>query len=365
VKAVTSHLEACLKRCVRESHDGIAARIEDVTAAHIAQHCHDLGMTQASGSRTAEKVEASRDLSCLQDRVARLEGTAAECGSLQRRHEELETLVMRIAQTTARDAAAARSKTEAEIRGLGGGVRLALDDIEARITSLKQELKDSAKSRSASDEVTVVSPYLQPTTQAQPTTQSAENVKVELREELRRELESRDAKLAWLWDLRDVATELRSLPGSRPADEARRSQLATVSAIAAATVTAHSETPPLVEALEPAVMPSCADAGAGSLLRRGPRKASEELSTEVSDVRQESPPRKGSAIENLAELLAANRSAGTNVPTQELIKAAAKELVSIRRDEKAGAEVGEELQKARTSRSESALVEDLHVKLSP
>jgi len=340
VTAVTSHLEAGMKRYVHESHDAIFARIDDVIAASIAQHCASLCLSQSTMDKPDETTRVGLELSGLQDRVARLEGTAAECGGLQRRQEELETLMMRIAQTTARDAAAGRSKTEAEIRGLGGCVQLKLDGIEARLASVRQELQELAEIKSPPEEVTTVTPYAL-------TTFCTQNLKVELRDEFRRELESRDSALAWLWDLRDFATELKNMQGDLADDKH-----------ADVTVAARSETiseavPAQVGSIQLATLPSCADAGAGSLLTRELKKGSDDLVTQISDTASEWPASRVSAIAHLADLLAAKRD-GTNTtaptaPTNELIQAAARELVSIRLDEKASVDANEE---------------DLHAKIS-
>jgi hypothetical protein len=63
---------------------------------------------------------------------------AAQCAATQGRTEELEDAIARLATSTARDAVISR----AGIRGLGDGIRQALDRMEAQIAAVKQACDD-------------------------------------------------------------------------------------------------------------------------------------------------------------------------------------------------------------------------------
>lgn len=190
ISAVTTHLETCLKRAVSESHDAIAARIEDVTAAYVDQVLASApgGFATSANSESAavatnlghsgsDSPTLERSLHVSGETAA--ENAAAEVVALRQRQEELESLVTRIASTTARDAAQARAELASELRGLGGGVRLALDRFENDLTSLRQELHGE-----------------------RPCALTAEDRSLgQIREEMQAELASRDARLSWLGEL--------------------------------------------------------------------------------------------------------------------------------------------------------------------
>jgi len=143
VCAVSAHLETSIDRRVRESHDGIAARIEDVTAAYVDRACTTFARTlpqESEGGSTSSRCEA------LEQECARVRGAVekfeAEFANIKKRQDELEGLVTRVATITARNAAAARAELSSELRGLGGGVRLILDRMESEIACLKKLRED-------------------------------------------------------------------------------------------------------------------------------------------------------------------------------------------------------------------------------
>lgn len=61
VVAVTSNLEGAIQRQVRESHDGLAARIEDVTAAKVEQALSSRALGKSSASTGATTNQGSAE----------------------------------------------------------------------------------------------------------------------------------------------------------------------------------------------------------------------------------------------------------------------------------------------------------------
>jgi len=231
--AVTTHLEACVKRSVSDSHDGIAARIEDVTAAYVDQVLASAKGGAANGANLGSAAVATHlgnsGSDSPTDRRSHVsvetvaESAAAEVAALRQRQEELESLVTRIAATTARDAAQARAELASELRGLGGGVRLALDRFKSDLASLRQELHGERPCTVTADG-RVDESYMQ------------------IRDELQAELASRDARLSWLGELfTSLASEFGKLhdlllkegSGSIRAGVAAQRPLETIKAVAA------------------------------------------------------------------------------------------------------------------------------------
>jgi len=210
--AVTAHLETFVKQQICESHDGIANRIEDVVAEHVARAraapppavkaAADTELASARGQKTA-----SADVQ-VGSRAA------ADCASLRKQMEKLEGLVTRIAATTARDAAAAKTESAAELRGLGGSVRLALDRFEAELSGVRQVQEEH--------KLAIVEEHER------------------LRDWVRAELASRDAAQEWLDELRVwVATELEGLHKHLTlGDDSGRKHLLSLAALAAAVTAA-------------------------------------------------------------------------------------------------------------------------------
>lgn len=197
--AVTAFLDESIEKRVREAHDGLALRLEDVAAAHAERfaerfaelHSSKAAQAASTAQAAAEKAAAAtaaaaaataaavpslptvaaghaagatsvasqRPAAAASSRAASPAGSAAghptgdvsaaaaaaaahrvgaECAAVRGRQDELEGLVTRIATCTARDAAASRAEITSELRGLAGGVRLALDRLEAELATLKR-----------------------------------------------------------------------------------------------------------------------------------------------------------------------------------------------------------------------------------
>uniref|UniRef100_A0A7S4QZV4 Uncharacterized protein n=1 Tax=Alexandrium monilatum TaxID=311494 RepID=A0A7S4QZV4_9DINO len=141
VCAVTAHLETSVERRVREAHDGIAARIEDVAAAHVDRARADLAAAASRGPSSPGGEAQAAELA-----VARVR---SECEAMQKRQDDLEAIVTRIATSTARDSAAARAEVAAELRSLGGGIRLALDRVEAELALVKRAAEEDRAAMAA------------------------------------------------------------------------------------------------------------------------------------------------------------------------------------------------------------------------
>lgn len=139
IEGVTNHLEGLIKRSVHESHDAIAARIEDMTASQVSlalasaeEHGVDASVSLASGSpRRRDFLTPAGSQTQPNPQVT----------ALQQRVEELETLVMRIASTTAKDVAAAREKTSLEIRAVDTATSGIRSEQAAQVEKLKVELR--------------------------------------------------------------------------------------------------------------------------------------------------------------------------------------------------------------------------------
>jgi len=144
VSVLNAHLESCIEKRIKESHDGIAARIEDVAAAEVDRARAALAAAartapfEDGSSQDRAAAAAAAAAGALAARPGAVEKLAGECSALQQRQDQLENIMTRIASSTARDTASVRSETSAELRKLGGGVRLALERVEKDIAELKR-----------------------------------------------------------------------------------------------------------------------------------------------------------------------------------------------------------------------------------
>eukprot|EP00927_Polykrikos_kofoidii_P042481 TRINITY_DN36450_c0_g1_i1.p1 TRINITY_DN36450_c0_g1~~TRINITY_DN36450_c0_g1_i1.p1 ORF type:complete len:412 (+),score=78.99 TRINITY_DN36450_c0_g1_i1:64-1299(+) len=100
VCALTAHLESFVERLVHESHDGIAARIEDVTAAYVDQARST--MVRTGSVCKSDGPEIAKELKVLKE----------ESMVLRQRHEALEALVTQLAEIIAREKAAVQADVE-------------------------------------------------------------------------------------------------------------------------------------------------------------------------------------------------------------------------------------------------------------
>lgn len=134
---VTAHMEQFVERRVSEAHDGLAARIEDVVAAHVDRLRAEV-LLKATRGDFRGKACCTGSLSEPETPTALHRSPTAE----QLRWDSLEATVARVAATTARDMVALRTEIATELRGVGNSVKVALEQTMAELDSVKQSLAE-------------------------------------------------------------------------------------------------------------------------------------------------------------------------------------------------------------------------------
>lgn len=150
ISAVTAHLEACIERRVQDSHDGVAARIEDVAGAYVDSACAALAAA-ARGTERRANGDAGNPMLANEVCAARslAEEARGEIAAASERLADLEALVTRVATASARDASGARAEAASELRSLSSSLRVSLDEVESELLVLRRA---SAEDREAAAE---------------------------------------------------------------------------------------------------------------------------------------------------------------------------------------------------------------------
>lgn len=134
---VTAHLERFVEQRVSEAHDGLAARIEDVVAAHVVRLRAEVLPSGTQGD--------CRSKSCYTGSASEPEHSAplhrTPTAQLQRQ-DDLEATVARVAAATARDMVALRREIATELRGVGSSVQAAMEQAMAELEFVKHSLAE-------------------------------------------------------------------------------------------------------------------------------------------------------------------------------------------------------------------------------
>lgn len=151
ISAVTAHLEACIERRVQDSHDGVAARIEDVAGAYVDSACAALAAAARGSSERRTDGDAGSPSLSAEVRAAHslAEEARGEVVCVSERLADLEALVTRVATASARDASGARAEAASELRSLSSSLRVGLDEVESELLVLRRA---SAEDREAAAE---------------------------------------------------------------------------------------------------------------------------------------------------------------------------------------------------------------------
>jgi len=135
LSAVTKHLEDFLQNKIHAAHEGLAARIEDVTVANVERAIAD---TYATRSYIVQKEE-EKDKDDVPLAPGTPEQLTTQILTLQKRLEELESLALRVFTSSARDAGAVRKEMGAELRRLDASVHFAMDRLQEQQRILAED----------------------------------------------------------------------------------------------------------------------------------------------------------------------------------------------------------------------------------